>query len=143
MPEEVIISEVKEITDEVVQGWARLMPQLSTSAPAPTKGWLEEIINSDSVLFAATQNGRMVGSLTLVLCRIPVGLKAWIEDVVVDENLRGQRIGEKLTYAAIERSKRENAKNLNLTSNPAREAAHKLYTRVGFEERETKVYRLK
>jgi ribosomal protein S18 acetylase RimI-like enzyme len=138
---DVVVSEVTEVTDEIVTGWARLMSQLSSTAPAPTREWLEKIVKSDSVMYVATLNGQVVGSLTLVLARIPVGLKAWIEDVVVDENVRGRRIGEKLTWAAIERSKRDGARNINLESRPSREAAHKLYKRVGFEERETKVYR--
>jgi ribosomal protein S18 acetylase RimI-like enzyme len=137
----VTVFEVTEITDAIVEGWARLMPQLSSSAPPPSPEWLSELINSDSVLYVATQNGRMVGSLTLVLSRLPVGLKAWIEDVVVDEGVRGQRIGEKLTLAAIERAQQAGARNINLESRPSRVAAHKLYKRVGFEERETTVYR--
>lgn len=138
---DVVVTEVTEVTPEIIDGWRRLMGQLSSSAPAPSAEWLEEIVNSDSVMYVATINGQVVGSLTLVLTRIPVGLKAWIEDVVVDENVRGRRIGEKLTKAAIERSQRDGARNINLESRPSRVPAHKLYKRMGFEERDTTVYR--
>lgn len=117
------------------------MPQLSSSAPAPSAEWLNELIGSDSVMFIAKSGGEIVGSLTLVLTRIPVGLKAWIEDVVVDENHRGKKIGEHLSMAAVEFAKKANARNINLESRPSREAAHRLYQRIGFEVRETSVYR--
>lgn len=137
------VEEVTKVTDEVVHAWASLMPQLSSSAPAPTVEWLEQVIDSDSTLFIARLDGQIVGSLTLVLTHLPVGLKAWIEDVVVDENVRGKRIGEALTLAAIEKAEAANARNINLESRPSREAAHRLYQRIGFEVRETSVYRYK
>ncbi len=138
---DVVIEEVTTVTDEIVEAWAKLMPQLSSSAPAPTREWLAAVVESDSVLFMARVDGELVGSLTLVLSRIPVGLKAWIEDVVVDEAHRGLRIGEHLTNAAIERAQKASARNINLESRPSREAAHRLYQRVGFKVRETSVYR--
>lgn len=133
--------EVTKVTPELLEAWARLMPQLSSSAPAPTEAWLKELIGSDTVLFVARIDGRIVGSLSLVLTRIPVGLKAWIEDVVVDEAWRGRRVGEHLSRAAIERAQQAGARNINLESRPSREAAHRLYRRIGFQVRETSVYR--
>lgn len=137
------VTQVTEVTPELVKAWERLMPQLSSSAPAPSAEWLRQLIDSDSVMFVAESEDEIVGSLTLVLTRIPVGLKAWIEDVVVDENHRGKRIGEHLSLAAVEFAQKANARNINLESRPSREAAHKLYKRIGFEERETSVYRYK
>jgi len=134
---------VTEVTKELIEAWARLMPQLSTTAPAPSEEWLKEVISSDSTLFVASLDGRIVGFLTLVLARLPVGLKAWIEDVVVDEEVRGRRIGEALTLAAVAKAEGAHARNINLESRPSREAAHRLYQRVGFEVRETSVYRYK
>jgi ribosomal protein S18 acetylase RimI-like enzyme len=140
-PDGVSIEEVTEVTDDLVKAWAHLMPQLSSSAPPPGREWLEELIASDSVLFVARSEGEIVGALTLVLSRIPVGLKAWIEDVVVDENQRGKRIGDLLSRAAVQRAQKAGARNINLESRPSRVAAHRLYKRVGFAERETTVYR--
>ena len=85
--------------------------------------------------------GQIVGSLTLALFRIPTGLRAWIEDVVVDEAARGQGIGSALNHAALERARQEGAKTVDLTSRPTREAANRLYQRLGFVPRETNVYR--
>ena len=92
---------VEHPTAEVVEALARLLPQLS-SAPPPDSSELAVIMSSGSTLFVARVDGRIVGSLTLVMYRIPTGLKAWIEDVVVDESARGHGVGEALSQAALE-----------------------------------------
>ena len=94
------------------------------------------------MLFVAhDQKGKIVGSLTLALFRVPTGMRAWIEDVVVDETRRGAGIGEALVAAAIDRATAEGAKSVDLTSRPSREDANRLYQRMGFEARATNVYR--
>lgn len=138
----VAVEEVREVSDEIVDAWQRLLPQLSRSAPPVTREVLEEIVQSPAtVLFAARVDGSIVGSLTLALFRIPTGMRAWIEDVVVDEAARGAGVGEQLTRAAIARAEHEGCRTVDLTSRPSREAANRLYQRVGFEMRETNVYR--
>ena len=82
-----------------------------------------------------------MGSLTLALFRIPTGVRAWIEDVVVDDAARGAGVGEALVGAAVERAGAVGAKTVDLTSRPSREAANRLYVRLGFESRTTNVYR--
>ena len=94
-----------------------------------------------STVFVARVDGRIVGSLTLVMYRIPTGLKAWIEDVVVDEAARGHGVGEALNMAALDEARRRGAKAVSLTSRPSREAANRLYQRIGFSPRDTHVYR--
>lgn len=132
------------VDDELVAAFERLIPQLSTSSPAPGRAGLEAIVsNSNSVLFLATLGGAIVGSLTLALYATPTGMKAWIEDVVVDESASRQGIGEALNRAAIDEARRRGAKDVSLTSRPSREAANRLYRRIGFEQRETNVYRYK
>jgi ribosomal protein S18 acetylase RimI-like enzyme len=133
-----------KVDDELVTGFAALIPQLSSSSPPPTAQQLEEIVASpDSVLFLARDEGRLVGSLTLAFYRIPTGLKAWIEDVVVDESARGQGVGEALNREAIDEARRRGAKNVSLTSRASREKANRLYKRLGFEPYDTNLYRLK
>ena len=130
-----------EATDELRDALAHLLPQLSSSPP-PTLDELRLITaNPESVLFVARLAGRIVGSLTLIFYRIPTGLKAWIEDVVVDESARGHGIGELLNRAALDEARRRGAKAVSLTSRPSREAANRLYQRIGFESRPTNVYR--
>jgi ribosomal protein S18 acetylase RimI-like enzyme len=130
-----------EATDELRGALAHLLPQLSSSSP-PTLDELRLITdNPESVLFVARLEGRIVGSLTLIFYRIPTGLKAWIEDVVVDETARGHGIGELLNRAALDEARRRGAKAVSLTSRPSREAANRLYQRIGFESRPTNVYR--
>jgi len=99
-------------------------------------------VASDSVvLLVAVSERVIVGALALVLFRIPTGLRAWIEDVVVDEVARGRGVGEALNRAAIERARAAGARTVDLTSRPSREVANRLYRRLGFVERETNVYR--
>lgn len=134
--------EVAEVANsELVEALARLLPQLSSSPP-PDAGQVALIVGDpDSVLFVARLDGRIVGSLTLVFYRIPTGFKAWIEDVVVDDEARGHGIGAALNQAALHEAKRRGASGVSLTSRPSREAANRLYQRIGFTARETNVYR--
>jgi ribosomal protein S18 acetylase RimI-like enzyme len=132
----------ESVDDELVGALAALIPQLSSSSPPPTASELAEIVhNPNSVLFVARVDGRIVGSLTLAFYRIPTGVKAWIEDVVVDGSARGHGVGEALNTAAIDESRRRGAKNVSLTSRPSREVANRLYRRLGFQHYETNVYR--
>ena len=131
-----------EATQELIDGLNVLLPQLSSNAPPLTIADVEALIKSPvTVLFVARIEGRIVGSLTLVVFAIPTGLRAWIEDVIVDANARGVGVGEALTNAAIEESRRRHVRSLDLTTRPSREAANRLYARLGFELRETNVYR--
>ena len=135
---------VAEVADEkLVAAYQRLTPQLSSSSPAPTAAELAEIIRSDSatVLLAEDDKGDILGSMTLVLFRIPTGVRAWIEDVVVDTEARGMGIGQALNEYAIQMAEQAGAKTIDLTSRPSREAANRLYQRLGFVARETNVYR--
>jgi ribosomal protein S18 acetylase RimI-like enzyme len=121
---------------------ARLVPQLSKSSPPPNERELAAIVTSRaSVLLVARDEGRIVGSLTLVLFRIPTGVRAWIEDVVVDDSARGKGVGGALNDAAIDHARRASAKTVDLTSRPSREAANRLYKKLGFVQRDTNVYR--
>ncbi len=131
---------VDEPTDEVVEAFGRLIPQLSSAAP-PDAADLATIMAGGSTIFIARVDGAIVGTLTLVFYRIATGLKAWIEDVVVDERARGHGVGEALNMAALEEAKRHGAKAVSLTSRPSREAANRLYQRIGFSARDTNVYR--
>lgn len=137
-----VISIADEVSDELVDAVDRLIPQLSSSSPPPGRAGLEEIVaNPNTALFVARVDGAVVGSLTLAFYRIPTGLKAWIEDVVVDSSARGHGVGEALNRAALDEARRRGAKDVSLTSRPSREAANRLYQRIGFEARETNVYR--
>jgi len=128
--------------DELLTGLNRLLPQLSNTAPALTMDGLQEIVSSPSNhLFVARRDDVIVGALTLVIFAIPTGLRAWIEDVVVDMNARGQRVGESLSRAAIEAARQRGVRSLDLTSRPSREEANALYRKIGFVVRDTNVYR--
>jgi ribosomal protein S18 acetylase RimI-like enzyme len=134
------ITRVTTVDDALVAAFARLMPQLSKTAPAPDRGALEEIARSAQLL-VARDGEQVLGSLTLTLYRIPTGLSSRIDDVVVDEAARGRGVGEALSRHAIEVARAAGAKNVTLTSRPDREAANRLYQRIGFQRVETNVYR--
>lgn len=140
------IIEITEMSQKVYDAFERLIPQLSSSAKIPTWDELSELIASKAgIVLAAVDDEdpeeKILGTMTLVIFRIPTGLRAWVEDVVVDTEERGKGIGEKLIRASIERAKSEGCRTIDLTSNPKRVAAHRLYKRCGFEMRETCVFR--
>ena len=139
----VAVDVASEVTDEVVEAFARLIPQLSKSNPPPTKAQLEAIVDSDAchLLLARDDDGTILGSLTLVVFPIPTAVRAWIEDVVVDGAARGMGVGALLNTYALDLSRSLGAATVDLTSRPSREAANRLYQRLGFELRETNVYR--
>jgi ribosomal protein S18 acetylase RimI-like enzyme len=136
------ISEASEVDADLVAAVARLLPQLSRSAPAPTAEDLGAVVASPATrLLIASDEGRIVGTLTLALFRIPSGVRAWIEDVITDADARGRGVGEALTRRALDLAAEHGARTVELTSRPSREAANRLYQRLGFEIRETNVYR--
>jgi ribosomal protein S18 acetylase RimI-like enzyme len=136
------IEVVGEVTDETVAAFGRLIPQLSSSSAPPGADHLRAMVaDADTVLYVARVDGEIVGSLTLAVYRIPTGVKAWIEDVVVDESVRGRGVGEALSVAAVDEARRRGAKDVNLTSRPMRESANRLYQRIGFQLRESNQYR--
>jgi ribosomal protein S18 acetylase RimI-like enzyme len=137
------IEEVTEVRNDVLAAIARLVKQLSDSAVPPARAQLEEITRSPAsrLLVGRADDGSIVGTLTLALFRIPTGMRAWIEDVVVDETARRRGVGEALTEAALRLAQDAGARTVDLTSRPSREAANRLYRRLGFEPRDTTVYR--
>jgi ribosomal protein S18 acetylase RimI-like enzyme len=138
----VVVSEASAVTDELVDAFARLIPQLSKSSPPPTAAELKELVDAPGTFVLVAREGdAILGSLTLVVFRIPTGMRAWIEDVVVDEAGRGQGVGEALNRFALDLARTEGCRTVDLTSRPSREAANRLYQRLGFVPRETNVYR--
>jgi len=143
MTQPIEIRAATEATQELAAAFGRLIPQLSTATP-PDLAALREIVASPSntVLLAYDlASGKIVGTLTLVVSRIPTAIRAWIEDVVVDAAARGRGVGEALTREALRLAAERGAASVELTSRPAREAANRLYERAGFVRRETNVYR--
>lgn len=129
---------------EVVDAFGRLVPQLSRSAPAPTAEELTAIVDDAGTFLLLARDedsAEILGSLTLVTFPIPTGMRAWIEDVVVDEAARGRGVGEALNREAIRLAAEQGCRTVDLTSRPSREAANRLYQRLGFKARDTNVYR--
>jgi ribosomal protein S18 acetylase RimI-like enzyme len=142
-PGGIVVAEATEATPEVVQALRDLLPQLSSSAPPLAEEHIREMVASPATVVLVARDGtdKIVGTLTLALFRIPSGMRAWIEDVIVDSAAIGQRIGEKLTRAALEVARNAGARTVDLTSAPKREAANHIYEKVGFQRRDTNVWR--
>ena len=146
---------IEQSTPELVAAMERLIPQLSRSAKPLTAEQTQALVDQDSVyLFvfrtdkpvtAADGNeveaGTILGMLSLATFAIPTGVRAWVEDVVVDAGTRGMGAGQQLVEAAVAHAQKIGARTVDLTSRPSREAANRLYRRCGFELRETNVYR--
>ena len=138
----VTIEIADEATDELVAAFRRLIPQLSQRSSPPSKRELADMVASPACdVLIARADGAVVGTLTLVTFRIPTGVRAWIEDVVVDDSARGHGVGEQLNRYAIDVARSKGATTVDLTSRPSREAANRLYERLGFKPRDTNVYR--
>ena len=145
----ITIEAATEVTPELLESLQSRLWQLDLHHPESERVVLSEahlarIVASDmsTLLIARSQEGKIVGTTTLAVFDTPTGRRAWIEDVVVDDSARGQGIGEALTREAVRRAGEAGADHVDLTSAPYREAANRLYPRVGFERRATNVYRL-
>ncbi|MEV0453618.1 GNAT family N-acetyltransferase [Catellatospora methionotrophica] len=137
------VAVVHEVDDELVAAFGRLLPQLSPSAAPLDHAALAAVVAWQGVLLlVARVDGRIVGALTLVTFPIPTGPRAWIEDVVVDEASRGGGVGAALTGEAVRLARAAGARTVDLTSRPSRQAANRLYERLGFQVRESNLYRL-
>ena len=140
---------LSEVTDEVVEAFRRLVPQLSRSAPPLDRAAVERVVScpANTVFIARGKSAdgaehQIIGTLTLAVFPIPTGMRAWIEDVVTDEAARGQGAATALTEEAIRVARGRGARTVDLTSRPSRVAAGRLYERLGFGQRETRLYRL-
>jgi ribosomal protein S18 acetylase RimI-like enzyme len=140
------IEKLTQVTAEVVGAFTHLLPQLSSHAQPPDEAALQAMADSADtiVMLARDPEGEqaIIGSATLAITRTPTGRHGWIEDVVVDEAYRGQGWGKALTEACLEAARELGLRAVNLTSRPARVAANALYQSLGFEPRETNVYRI-
>jgi ribosomal protein S18 acetylase RimI-like enzyme len=150
-----VIKEIKSISADVQAAFQRLIPQLSATARIPSLAHLEALVQSPHVFLLAVyaddtvqrtpsggEGGQIVGILTLAKYLIPTGERFWIEDVVIDERVRGKGVGKLLTGYAIQFAKAQGATAIELTSNPNRVVANQLYQSLGFKRRETNTYRL-
>lgn len=138
------IGRAATVTDELVDAFERLLPQLKFTFPTPSRTEMKALISSDtSILLYARfpdENAAITGILTLIIYRVPTGIRARIEDVVVDETMRGKGIGEALVLHALDLAQDAGADGVALTSNPRREAANRLYQKMGFKIWQTNLY---
>jgi ribosomal protein S18 acetylase RimI-like enzyme len=133
---------VTKVDEELHEAFQRLVPQLTENNPPPSLDLLTALVKSDSstLMVARDDQGQIVGALSLAVYHVPTGIRSIIEDVIVDKSARGRGIGESLTRRALEVAREAGAAHITLTTNPRREAANRLYQRMGFIRRETNAY---
>ena len=138
-----VISELTDPSSTALESINQLLPQLSSKASPITMKRLSELVGSGStmIFICTNEEAKIVGMLSLVIMKIPTGNKAWVEDVVVDQNARGQGLGKALMDHALEEAEKLGVKTIDLTSRPSRENANRLYQSLGYQIRETNVYR--
>ena len=130
--------------EELAEALVGLVPQLSRSNPPPSLDAVRAMLAHQAItqFVARDEGGVIVGVATLAVFPIPTAVRAWVEDVIVDEAVNGQGIGRLLVEAMLDHARSQGCATVDLTSRPSREAANHLYKKVGFTERETNVYRV-
>jgi ribosomal protein S18 acetylase RimI-like enzyme len=134
------LEKIDKATPELVDTIRALLPQLTEARTPPTLEQLEEVVSNQTLLLARDEDGRVLGTLTFVLYRVSSGVKGRIEDVIVDESARGQGVGEALVREGMRLANEAGVLMLELTSMPYRQAANRLYRRLGFVRKPTNVY---
>jgi GNAT superfamily N-acetyltransferase len=137
------VDQVTEATPEIYAALERLLPQLNSQLPIPTMERLRAIVADPAVsLFLAREDERVVGTTTVIVYTTPFWIKARLDEVVVDEAARGKGVGEALVKASLDLARNKGVEVVELQSGLQREAAQRLYVRMGFKLRETNVYRI-
>jgi ribosomal protein S18 acetylase RimI-like enzyme len=134
------LERVTQASDELVETIRRLLPQLTEARTPPTLEQLQEVVANQTLLVARDDDGTVLGTLTFVLYRVSSGVKGRIEDVIVDESARGRGVGEALVREGMRLANEAGVLMLELTSMPYRQAANRLYRRLGFVRKPTNVY---
>lgn len=133
-----------DVTDHTAAQINALLPQLSAKATPLRAEALRQIVSRPNVRLYVLHDecAQLCGMATLTLDALVTGTKAWIEDVVVSQTCRGRGYGSQLISHLVAEAKAHGAASVNLTSRPEREAANRLYRRLGFVQRQTNVYKL-
>lgn len=138
------IEAVHEPTPELQAALARLLPQLNPTLPVPDLERLRRLLADPAVtLLVAKEKDKVIGTTTVIVYTTPFWIKARLDEVVVDEAARGTGVGEALVKAALEVGRRHGAQIAELQSarRPERASAHRLYVRLGFEIRDSDIFR--
>jgi ribosomal protein S18 acetylase RimI-like enzyme len=137
------IEAATESTQELLDALASLLPQLNPQLkPLTTERLSTVIADPATTLLVAREGERIVGAAAVLVYATPAFVKARIEDVVVDEHSRGKGVGEALVRRCLEVARERGAEIVELQSARWREVANRLYPRLGFQLRESNLYRL-
>ena len=138
------IERITEIDENILNAFQKFIPKLTNEKDrVPTTEDLERVISSsNNYLIIAKEGDEIIGTLTLVFYWVPSGVKAWIEDVIVDDNARGKGVATALMWHSLSLAREKGAEKVDLSSRPWREAANNLYLKLGFQKRDTNMYRL-
>ena len=137
------IEAATQATQELLDALTSLLPQLNPQLKPVTMERLSRVIDDPATtLLVVREDARIVGAAAVLVYATPAYVKARIEDVVVDEHARGKGVGEALVRRCITVARERGAEIVELQSARSREVANRLYPRLGFELRESNLYRL-
>jgi GNAT superfamily N-acetyltransferase len=137
------VDQVTEATPEIYAALERLLPQLNSQLPIPTMERLRAIVADPAVsLLVAREGEQIIGTTTVIVYTTPFWIKARLDEVVVDEAARGKGVGAELVKASLDLARKKGVEVVELQSGLQREAAQRLYVKMGFKLRETNVYRI-
>lgn len=135
------IERVTSSNKEVLNALNVLIPQMGSDSKLIYKKDLDRILDDKNINLLILKKGlSIVASATLAVVPTPSNVLGFVEDVVVDEDYRGNGYGKLLMQEVIDIAKKANVKQIKLQSNSKRVSANVLYKKLGFIAFDTNSY---
>lgn len=141
-----IIKRLNVYTPEIDQKVRELLKQLSRSGRDKgeiPKSWFEQIIASPwHDLLLAEDDGEIIGMASVsVIMGAGIMKNAYLEDFVVNTNIRARGVGTALWNEVVKWAKEKNCKKLEFTCGEGREVAQEFYKKRGAKIYPTNFFR--
>ena len=136
------VEELSSYTSQDLADLDVLMHELSATSFCNEKLLNNALSDANVHVYVIRDEGHIVATGTLCIKHTLEFTIADIESVVVSSKCRGRGCGKELMTAMVEAAKKMNVQHIQLTSNPARVAANRLYRELGFERYETNCYKM-
>lgn len=141
-----IIKRLNVYTPEIDQKVRELLKQLSRSGRDKgeiPKSWFEQIIASPwHDLLLAEDDGEIIGMASVsVIMGAGIMKNAYLEDFVVNTNIRAKGVGTALWNEVVKWAKEKNCKKLEFTCGEGREVAQEFYKKRGAKIYPTNFFR--
>lgn len=119
------------------------MHDQASFSPMPMGRFKKILADKNICMLGMFDGKKVIGTGTIIMVTKLRGNYGYIEDMIVDESYRGQGLGRQLGDALVAAAKKHNVTTIELSTRPSRVAANALYQKMGFEPKDTNVYRLK